>query len=139
MSVYYTLYKAIKSLCPSSYRASFSTLKKNHENVYGIYFKGGAPTGRVLDDGSYKVRSVNVIFNVNASKSPDGVLEGYKFCEDVVRALETTANYEYIDPDTGDRVVIINVVVLGDINALGVNSFDIPSFSLNFIINYAGR
>lgn len=137
MNVYYTLFKAIRELCPKNYKGYFSTLKKNHERVYGVYFKGGAPINRRIDDGKYLTRSANVVFNINASKDVNGVLEGIKFCEDIVKTLEKTYNYIYTDPETGNKVIISSVSVLGDINTLGVNTFDIPTFSLNFIINYA--
>lgn len=137
MSIYYTLYKAVKSLCPSGFRGSFSTLNMNSEKSYGVFLKGGTPSGRTVDKGVNLIRSANVVFNVTASKGVNGTLEGYKFCEEVIHTLERTFNYTYTDNETGEKVVIISVDVLGDINALGVNQYDIPVFSMNFIINYA--
>jgi hypothetical protein len=138
MSLYYTLFKAVKAICPSDYKAYFSTLKETDEGVYGFFLKGGAPTNRTVDSGKYLVRNSLVTFNVNGAKGVNGILRGYDFCEEVVKAMESCVGYTYTDPASGKEVVIISVSITGDINSLGVNDYDIPTFSLNFIIKYAG-
>lgn len=134
---YYTLYKALKDKCPSHFKGSFGVIDENSENAYGMFIKGGSPTDRNISTGEYLKRRALVTFNVNGGlEGRQGILDGYKFCEDVVSSLERVFNYLYTDPDTDGKIMIIGIDIFGDVNDLGVNHFNMPIYSINIGVDY---
>lgn len=137
MSVNLALFRGLKSIFPSDFRGTFASQKLTEKNTYGVFFKGGTPSGRTVDSGRYKIHKKMVVLNIQSDESVQSIIKGLEFGESCFSALEGLNALKYVDSETGQEVVLLSAEILGDINQIGVNSFNIPSFSLNFILNYA--
>ena len=115
---------------------TFGSQEENRENSVGVYFQGGKPIKKLVNDGSYLENVVNVVFNVNSKKDYKAVEACIKMLEDFVKKFNQVHDFTYSE-DNGS-VCILYTELFGDINMLGFNSVGIPCYSLNYVIHYKG-
>ena len=134
MSKYKLLFNYIKSYFPSEYRVTFGSQEENRENSIGVYFQGGKPIKKLVNDGSYLENVVNVVFNVNAKKDYRAVELCIEMLEDFVKKFNQVHDFTY--SEESNSVSILYTELFGDINMLGFNGVGIPCYSLNYVIHY---
>lgn len=131
------IFNCLVELFPSNFKAKFSAQELTSTNTFSVYFKGGTPKGRIITNGKYGVRSKLVVLNIQGENSLSGNRGALKFAQECFDTLERLAGYVYTDSETGGKLVLLSADIIGDINQLGLNTFNVPSLSLNFILNYA--
>ena len=134
MSKYKLLFNYIKSYFPSEYRVTFGSQEENRENSIGVYFQGGKPIKKLVNDGSYLENVVNVVFNVNSKKDYKAVELCIEMLEDFVTKFNQVHDFTY--SEESNSVSILYTELFGDINMLGFNGVGIPCYSLNYVIHY---
>lgn len=134
MSKYKLLFNYIKSYFPSEYRVTFGSQEENRENSVGVYFQGGKPIKKLVNDGSYLENVVNVVFNVNSKKDYKAVELCIEMLEDFVTKFNQVHDFTYSEEN--GSVSILYTELFGDINMLGFNGVGIPCYSLNYVIHY---
>lgn len=134
MSKYKLLFNYIKSYFPSEYRVTFGSQEENRENSIGVYFQGGKPIKKLVNDGSYLENVVNVVFNVNSKKDYKAVELCIEMLEDFVTKFNQVHDFTY--SEESNSVSILYTELFGDINMLGFNGTGIPCYSLNYVIHY---
>lgn len=134
MSKYKLLFNHIKSYFPSNYRVTFGSQEENREESIGVFFQGGTPKKKLVNNGEYLEHIANVVFNINAKKDYKAVEACIEMLEQFVQDFNRTHDFTYSEKE--NSVTILYTELFGDINMLGFNSTGIPCYSLNFLIHY---
>lgn len=105
-------------------------------NTCALYFKSGITDTRRELDKLIVSKSKRLVVNVLSELGNIGLENGRVFCEEFVNTVLTLANFSYTDTD-GNTVTIIKTSINGgDYNNIGRNEQGIPSYSINFNIEY---
>lgn len=134
MSEYKMLFNYIKQFFPSTYRVTFGTQEENAPNSIGVFFQGGTPRKKLVQNGEYFERVVSVTFNINAKKEYNAVEECIKMLEDFKEEFDKVHDMSYKEENS--TVSILYTECFGDLNMLGFNGVGLPCYSLNYIIHY---
>ena len=132
------IFQAIKELilC-DDFKITYAEMDELSEMTCGVYVRASESPSNRQFSGEYLVRNASVTFNIHTNKKIDGLIIGDKYCEYIVKNMQTLFNYEYTNKNN-ESIYIIKTDMIGDVNYIGKNEQGIQVYSINFNIKYGG-
>lgn len=131
LGLIYEIHRIISECLGNEYSVFIGNIDDNKEDTASIGIYSGINPETEFGD-TLSIENTNLLINLHTHNGADGVEEGFNKLGVIRDRLSELNNHEY----SGGSHSIINTRMVGNINFLGNNKYNIPLFSMSLNVSY---